>query len=917
MRYFLLFIWCACLSFSVNGWAATRYVATTGNDANTGATDSPYRSIKKCVQVSSAGDTCLVRAGTYTAADQTPARDDIVVYLSPSQGSPSGTAANPITIKSETPLGAVIKVPYKNAGTYGFYISGVSGYLIEGFDINSTGTVWGTGTLSASAGIYAGGSNITVRRNHIWNIARTMCSEAPYGHNGILVGTDTNILIEDNVINQIGRLRNGESGCSTTIYQHDHGIYSSGADFLTIRRNVIYDANRGYPIHLFTTGQTHDHINIYHNTISGKSPTGAPAGQIMLANTLSNINITNNIFHDAPSGYAVNYFSVPSATNIVINYNIQNSQDADGVVDMQNPSAKPASGVSASNNIFNATLGLTSTSTGSEDFTLLSTSAAINAGINIGDPFCGSVPDMGAFETCPPLSATISGQSLDITFGVNDLPLQVKSGATGLTVNCTGTGCGTPVVSTANVIASPGNVLRYTITGITGTNCAVGQTWTASLSTASGANIVDSANVGYLFNQKVFTFSGQAVTNACSGSPPSPPAGPSIIYEMDENTGTTLANTGSGGAGLNGAIAGGGTWGTGLTGSGVVLTTQSAQAVTVPYGSGVNPTTQSLTISFWVNLDASVIGLNRSLFGSSLGTNQRAYVSISDGTWRLGVQASSDSTAGDIAVTAGMHHVCVVFDSGTSTATLNIDGVASTSSGAKKTYTSYTFASNFELGRIAGNTTGVGGTFDKFYLYTSAENCNTIYTAQLPVSASSGTFTLETHRTEGVFLFPGGSIDVRTANGADAYCVENGSIALHIQIKCNAGTNCDTTSFPLYYSVNGGAYDHIVADTPSSDGVYFYGNTSNTAINRFVADGPLTGALSHTDGPTTTLSAQLSQSYTLTQNTSLTIRYLLAFAPNSAGKVFRFRLKQANGVDFSAYTTTPVVNITKMQAGVF
>ncbi len=45
--------------------AATYYVATTGNDANSGTLASPWRTIQKAANTMSAGDTVLIRGGTY------------------------------------------------------------------------------------------------------------------------------------------------------------------------------------------------------------------------------------------------------------------------------------------------------------------------------------------------------------------------------------------------------------------------------------------------------------------------------------------------------------------------------------------------------------------------------------------------------------------------------------------------------------------------------------------------------------------------------------------------------------------------------------------------------------------------------------------------------------------------------------
>ena len=91
---------------SVEANATTYYVATTGNDSSSGTSASPWRNPQKCAAYPvKAGDTCLVRRGTYYA----PTGKTVVVYVNSS--SASGTSSLPITIKSETPLGASLIIP--------------------------------------------------------------------------------------------------------------------------------------------------------------------------------------------------------------------------------------------------------------------------------------------------------------------------------------------------------------------------------------------------------------------------------------------------------------------------------------------------------------------------------------------------------------------------------------------------------------------------------------------------------------------------------------------------------------------------------------------------------------------------------------------------------------------------------------
>jgi hypothetical protein len=56
----------ALFGFAVSSaHAATYYVSTTGNDANAGTLALPFRTIQKAAGLMRAGDTCLIRAGTY------------------------------------------------------------------------------------------------------------------------------------------------------------------------------------------------------------------------------------------------------------------------------------------------------------------------------------------------------------------------------------------------------------------------------------------------------------------------------------------------------------------------------------------------------------------------------------------------------------------------------------------------------------------------------------------------------------------------------------------------------------------------------------------------------------------------------------------------------------------------------------
>jgi hypothetical protein len=55
------------------------------------------------------------------------------------------------------------------------------------------------------------------------------------------------------------------------------------------------------------------------------------------------------------------------------------------------------------------------------------------------------------------------------------------------------------------------------------------------------------------------------------------------------------------------------------------------------YGNGIDPTTQDITLCYWVIPETNYNQIYSS-FGSGTGTNQRSYVGIYDDTWDMGIQ---------------------------------------------------------------------------------------------------------------------------------------------------------------------------------------------------------------------------------------------------------------------------------------
>jgi predicted amidohydrolase len=111
-----------------------------------------------------------------------------------------------------------------------------------------------------------------------------------------------------------------------------------------------------------------------------------------------------------------------------------------------------------------------------------------------------------------------------------------------------------------------------------------------------------------------------------------------------------------------------------------------------PYGYGINPSTQPITLSMWVKRVDSTTG--QILFSSGQTTGDRCYISIDQaGKWAMGIQDSTWGTGGITSAEYDWTHLALVMDG--SDAILYVNGQYD----HKKTYTSFTLYSNFDIAR--------------------------------------------------------------------------------------------------------------------------------------------------------------------------------------------------------------------------
>ena len=102
------------------------------------------------------------------------------------------------------------------------------------------------GGSASGVEVLDGGRFSEIIGNRIHNIGR-VCTDTANGQAAIYI-KQNNVLIEGNVIHDVGRLTPGQNGCSPSndYYQnHDHGVYHSAGDDITVRNNIIYNVKAG------------------------------------------------------------------------------------------------------------------------------------------------------------------------------------------------------------------------------------------------------------------------------------------------------------------------------------------------------------------------------------------------------------------------------------------------------------------------------------------------------------------------------------------------------------------------------------------------------------------------------------------------------------------------------------------------
>ena len=365
---------------SING--ETYYVSSTGNDLNNGNVNSPWHTIAAAWVNSGGGDTVLVREGTYTESQ---------IWFHPNSQGPGiknqfwTLMAHPgekvqfvncrfiidagyVRIQGLEFSGTSFLQAVSWAGIHEYIeildneFSGVPGVAIY-FNANN-GLVQGNNIHPQWAvhGIYVmHGDNNVIRCNNIRGVEKYgihIYDENKYGYAARI----TNLLVENNIVSA-SQSRSGQSI-----------DFSIEIDSVVVRNNVVINNfEDGITIRYY--GHVRN-VDIFNNVLYGNRADGLRIS----AEDVDRISVINNIF----SSNGLHMDVTSNLNDLTISHNLYWHAESQGT------------GTADDHAVYGNPVFLNENNA---DFHLMAGSPAIDVGLDVGLPYNGSAPDLGAFES--------------------------------------------------------------------------------------------------------------------------------------------------------------------------------------------------------------------------------------------------------------------------------------------------------------------------------------------------------------------------------------------------------------------------------------------------------------------------------------------------------------------------------------
>ncbi len=901
------------LLFSQAAHAVTYYVSTTGSDTNNGtAIETPFRTIAKAVTTMVPGDTTFVRGGTYeeglirfrTPGTQTspikllnyPGERPVIDFINPlspafhhlrvEHASGSNRAMGWLTISGFELTGGHDGIKFHN-----LHNSTISHMYIH--DNNNQGILG----IGGHHNVFD--KNIISHNGGFADCAALGTNEACNLEHGLYMHGDaytlTNNLIYDNLA--FGIQQNGSASSNFSATLHPSAEFAGAKNWMIVNNTFAYQYNASAMV-LWggAASATIDNNIIYENRVT--KPTTEPNAFRFVGTTASNQStIRNNHIYASGSGGQAFQTGGVEGSDYVQSGNVLN--------------VSPPGFVNGGNNALPV----------SPDWSLTAGGPAIGMARVTAFPRNPSLT-VGAFDTVGMPTASITLNKITLIFPMsNAVPIQNLSTA-GVSISCPATVCpGTPVISSVSPAPTTDTHVEITLAGITNNACLshTDQVTVSYNSAAPGASWTGNDNIGPWpgLHQKIFSFTNLAVTNQCTGSgPPPPPSGPHIHYDFNDGTGVTANDLSPNN--LDCTLMNGAGWGAGKTGTGLTIAAGTQQHCAVPWGNGVNPSTQSLTIFIPVFIKAGQENGLHFIGASGIGTNQRGYPCAHNGTWKIAIQGTNctSTPASNLTVTSGWNVLTLRFDSTADVATLYKGSLAGTG-GASRSYTSYTFAENWKIGQLTGNSINGDYVFDEFRVYLSLEDPAALSTAfDTAPPAPAGTLAQAAIQFQEVYLRSAGASPTNIgALNSPVNVVRNGAVAVVVQLHCQNVANCDPTAFKATYRKNGSSTRVQIPNAQTTDGIWMWGSTTEALLNAGVTTSRLTGTCAVTNG-VTLLTAEQIPNVDLPQDGCVMLR-LIANVGDAAvvGDYFDLGFQTEAGLNLpGGYAAEARINVIGSQA---
>ena len=410
--------------------AATYYVAPTGNDSAAGTQAAPWKTIAKAQTVAAAGDTVYFRGGTYaftkanTACSSQTARVDGVTL------NKSGTSGNPIrywAAPGEKPVFDFAKMA-DDCRLKGFDVTG-SWIHLKGLEITG---VKQNNTLNAESwGVWISGSNNTFEQLNVHNIMGTGLFVNGGGGN-LVLNSDSHDNYDTNSSDGPGENADGfgahymKAGTASNVFRGCRSWWNADDGFdlidayspVTIENSWAWlngykpgtttSAGNGNGFKAGGYGGDYDAAAVKHTVRFSVAFNNKAAGFYANHHPVADDFFNNTGYGNHPD---FNMLGVDSSNAAVGRGNLRNNLAYTGTL------TSNMSGTTAANNSWNLSITLSNSlfqsvattgwdaarrSDGSlpalTSLHLATGSALIDKGVNVGLPFQGKAPDLGAFE---------------------------------------------------------------------------------------------------------------------------------------------------------------------------------------------------------------------------------------------------------------------------------------------------------------------------------------------------------------------------------------------------------------------------------------------------------------------------------------------------------------------------------------